>query len=867
MNTVVDNLHSTLSLTDEESSILTLPEVAALQSTDLQPGFALLARVLTSQNVYKPGFIDQMSGHWQGRYPVTITEYKGEDGLFHIRFGCEGDKRRVLAKEPWHFQNHLIIFLAPDALQNVTKENLICTPFWVQIYRLPFLSKSRFLAEALGNIIGEFLEVHDDSTNEGWGPFLRIRVKLQVTKPLMRGQMIKLPKIKDEFWVDFRYERLPEFCFECGCLGHPFKRCIAFMERMDRGNDDDFQYGPWMKGSKLPTNNYDRYRTDFSKANAWPFLTRLAINTLTSSLPIPPSRAPPQPRILHHGESSRTIPTQLSHHGQSNIHTPDHILQSLANTSLQSPSPGSHQPAISTPPQITLNTAHLSSSHPLAQSAHPGSCVTNILPTPDALNHMNHFPQDTSSHVSNTNSTAITTTSTKTFTHSVADLSNVYMHDIDYVSNTLMPSNVFATYPPSHNTPLTSQTTPPLHTPMPHAPIFHSVNICATTAMDQENISPNVIPKRPSESMSVRKMLKRSRVLNGASASFSEAADLVTDVYLNPNSLTRLRNSLHFNNGLEAPRVGLSGGLMLLWKDNVNVQLLHFGHTFFDCIMAFEDGPSFHFLAFYGAPAAQDRNASWTLLNRLADSAPLQPWLVIGDFNEILSNADKNGGPLRNERLMADFRTSLDHCHLTDTPFEGDAFTWIKNRTAATSLKERLDWCFTNNLWDNVFLVPRLIHLDYFHSDHRAIAVVLTSHNTPAQQFKRKSRFRFEKLLLADAESRDIISQCWLHHSSQPSIDNVLHNLDSCATNLQQWHIRKYGRMKKTIAEAQTRVTDLNNSVIRSDNTMEELKASESILDDLLEQEEMYWQQRSRVDWMNLGDRNTKFFHAKASAR
>lgn len=157
--------------------------------------------------------------------------------------------------------------------------------------------------------------------------------------------------------------------------------------------------------------------------------------------------------------------------------------------------------------------------------------------------------------------------------------------------------------------------------------------------------------------------------------------------------------------------------------------------------------------------------------------------------------------------------------------------------------------------------------MDYFHSDHRDIAAVLTSHNTPAQQFKHKSRFRFEKLLLADAESRDIISQCWLHHSSQPSIDNVLHNLDSCATNLQQWHIRKYGRMKKTIAEAQTRVTDLNNSVIRSDNTMEELKASESILDDLLEQEEMYWQQRSRVDWMNLGDRNTKFFHAKASAR
>jgi hypothetical protein len=44
-------------------------------------------------------------------------------------------------------------------------------------------------------------------------------------------------------------------------------------------------------------------------------------------------------------------------------------------------------------------------------------------------------------------------------------------------------------------------------------------------------------------------------------------------------------------------------------------------------------------------------------------------------------------------------------------------------------------------------------------------------------------------------------------------------------------------------------------------------KNIERELDRLLKQEEIYWRQRSRINWIKEGDRNTRFFHQKATWR
>lgn len=56
------------------------------------------------------------------------------------------------------------------------------------------------------------------------------------------------------------------------------------------------------------------------------------------------------------------------------------------------------------------------------------------------------------------------------------------------------------------------------------------------------------------------------------------------------------------------------------------------------------------------------------------------PWLVLGDFNEILDLSEKVGGRNRIERQMESFREALSDYASGDLGFRGGPFTWCHNR-------------------------------------------------------------------------------------------------------------------------------------------------------------------------------------------
>ncbi len=101
-------------------------------------------------------------------------------------------------------------------------------------------------AGAIGRTLGQVERVADRDDERGGENCIRVRVRMDITTPLCRGRILSMEEGKKR-WAAFLYERLPNFCYQCGQLDHAEKDCEVGLRQQNSKTPEEFQYGAWLR--------------------------------------------------------------------------------------------------------------------------------------------------------------------------------------------------------------------------------------------------------------------------------------------------------------------------------------------------------------------------------------------------------------------------------------------------------------------------------------------------------------------------------------------------------------------------------------------------------------------------------------------
>ncbi|KAK0592137.1 hypothetical protein LWI29_013935 [Acer saccharum] len=113
--------------------------------------------------------------------------------------------------------------------------------FWFQFWNVPLMFMNPSVAKLLAEMVGIVIEL-PMVTNKCWREFMRVRVSVDITKPLKRGIRVWI----EEFGVMIQYERLSNFCFGCGVIGHVLRECTTKHQEL-AGKSQPLKYGAWLQ--------------------------------------------------------------------------------------------------------------------------------------------------------------------------------------------------------------------------------------------------------------------------------------------------------------------------------------------------------------------------------------------------------------------------------------------------------------------------------------------------------------------------------------------------------------------------------------------------------------------------------------------
>ncbi|KAF3775548.1 hypothetical protein EJ110_NYTH50162, partial [Nymphaea thermarum] len=195
-------------------------------------------------------------------------------------------------------------------------------------------------------------------------------------------------------------------------------------------------------------------------------------------------------------------------------------------------------------------------------------------------------------------------------------------------------------------------------------------------------------------------------------------------------------------------------GILLAWSPPLTRVVVHVGrYSISASLSGLWPNGLVLVTAVYGPCVGALHGQLWAELHQVRRLAA-SPWLLVGDFNCLLSPADSSS-PITSGPSMSAFRSFVDEFGLFDVPSTNGTFTWSNNRNPP--ILRRLDRIFLSPELFSVFPSSSLVLGPRHLSDHAPVLLTLLRGRPGIGH----ARFRFELWWLRDDSFVATVPNWW----------------------------------------------------------------------------------------------------------
>lgn len=177
----LENACASLTLSEEEEYGLVIGD-EDVKNVCEDYKYALIECLLTEKPIKFNIMRDTLASVWKPGKGLRISEIA--PNLFMFQFFHEIDIIRVLEDGPWAFEQSLLVLKRMPPMASPFEIPLATAEFWVQVHKLPVSFFIENIAKAVGSFLGEYVKADKKNFEGAWKSYLRVRVLLDVTKPL-----------------------------------------------------------------------------------------------------------------------------------------------------------------------------------------------------------------------------------------------------------------------------------------------------------------------------------------------------------------------------------------------------------------------------------------------------------------------------------------------------------------------------------------------------------------------------------------------------------------------------------------------------------------------------------------------------------